>query len=75
MISKSKLAALALIATTIGFAAPAFAQVPPGYYSEYAAPPYAYPYQPVPYGWASYGGWPPGSPAAMDYNIHTPPNH
>jgi hypothetical protein len=88
MISKSTIAAMALVAMSL--ASPAFAQMPaghyydyaPGYYYSYApgfAGPYAYPYeQPGPYGWAPYGyggGWPPGSAASIKYNIHTPPNH
>ncbi|HEY2530759.1 MAG TPA: hypothetical protein VGJ20_22965 [Xanthobacteraceae bacterium] len=86
MISKSTIAAMALVA--MGLGSPALAQAPQGYYG-YApgyyydsAPgysgPYAYPYeQPVPFRSApyGYGGWPPGSPASVDYNIHTPPNH
>jgi hypothetical protein len=86
MFSKSMIATMVLVA--MGLASPAFAQVPPGYY-EYApgnyygyAPgyaPYAYSYeQPGPFGWVPYGyggGWPPGSAASIEYNIHTPPNH
>jgi hypothetical protein len=86
MISKSTIAAMALVAMSL--ASPAFAQVPPGYgyapgyYYGYApgyAAPYAYSYeQPGGYGRTSYGyggGWPPGSAASVEYNIHTPPNH
>jgi hypothetical protein len=88
MISKSTIAAMVLITT--GLASPSFAQVSQGYYDSYAGP-YAYPYeQPVPYGWRrarhsfsymaevppyGYRGWPPGSPASIEHNIHTPPNH
>jgi hypothetical protein len=86
-ISKSMLPAVALVAMSL--ASPAFAQIPPGYYA-YApgyyygnAPGFAGPYaysseQPGPFGWAPYGyggGWPPGSAASVEYNIHTPPNH
>jgi hypothetical protein len=75
MIRKSTIIAVVLAAT--GVASPAFAQMPPGYYYDYAGP-YAYPgEQPAPYGWEGYGyaGWPPNSPASINYNIHTPPNH
>jgi hypothetical protein len=88
VISKSTIAAMMLVAMSL--ASPAFAQMPPGYYYDYApgyyygyapgyAGPYAYSYErPGPYGWAPYGyggGWPPGSAASINYNIHTPPNH
>ena len=87
MISKTTIAAMALVAMSL--ASPAFAKTPryyydyaPGNYYGYApgyAGPYAYSYeQPGPFGWASYGfggGWPPGSAARILYNIHTPPNH
>jgi hypothetical protein len=87
MISKSTIAAMALVALSL--ASPAFAQTPPGYYYGYApgyyygnaagyGGPYAYSYEPGPFGWAPYGyggGWPPGSAASVEYNIHTPPNH
>ena len=87
MISKTTMAAMALVAMSL--ASPAFAQTP-GYYYGYApgnyygyapgyAGPYAYSYgQPGPFGWQSYGyggGWPPGSAASILYNIHTPVNH
>ena len=75
MISKSTIAAMVLV--TMGLASQAFAQVPPAYYYGYAGP-YAYPYgppAPFDYGYGGYGGWPPGSAAAIGYNIHTPPNH
>jgi hypothetical protein len=87
MISKSMIATMVLVA--IGPASPAFAQAPPGYYDY--TPGYYYGYgpgytgpnaysyeQPRPFGWAPYGyggGWPPGSAASVEYNIHTPPNH
>lgn len=79
MIGKSTIAAAVLV--TIGVASPAFAQAP--YYYDYAGPApyaYAYPYaQPAPFGWAPYGygysGWAPGSAPAINYNVHTPPNH
>jgi hypothetical protein len=87
MISKSMIATMMLVA--MGLASPAFAQVPPGYY-DYApgyypgyapgnAGPSVYSYeQPGTFGWVPYsygGGWPPGSAASVEYNIHTPPNH
>jgi hypothetical protein len=75
MIGKSTIAATVLV--TIGLASPAFAQVPPAYYYDYAGP-YAYPYgPPAPYGWTpyGYGGWPGGYAASINYNVHTPPNH
>ena len=86
MISKSMTATMMLVA--MGLASPAFAEVPPayydyapGYYSGYApgnAGPFAYSYeQPGTFGWVPYsygGGWPPGSAASVEYNIHTPPN-
>ena len=87
MISKTTIAAMALVAMSL--ASPAFAQAP-GYYYDYApgnyygyapgyAGLYAYSYgQPGPFGWQSYGyggGWPPESAARVLYNIHTPPNH
>ena len=78
MISKTTIAAMALVAMSL--ASPAFAKTArhyydyaPGNYYSYA-PGYAGPYV----GWASYGyggGWPPGSAASILYNIHTPPNH
>jgi hypothetical protein len=85
MISKSTIAAMVLVAMSL--ASPAFAQMPPGYgyasdnygYAPGYPAPYAYSYeQPGAYGWAPYsygGGWPPGSAASVEYNIHTPPNH
>jgi hypothetical protein len=80
MIIKSTIAAMVFI--TMGVAAPAFAQVPPGHYDAYAYPyeqqvPYGWYDQQVPYGWApySYGGWPPERPGSIANNIHTPPNH
>ena len=80
MIGKSTIAAAVLV--TMGVASPAFAQAPPGYYYYgYGGPApyaYAYPYaQQGPYGWApyGYGGWAPGSAPAINYNVHTPPNH
>ena len=87
MISKTTIAAMALVAMSL--ASPAFAQTrgyyydyTPGNYYGYApgyAGPYAYSYeQPGPFGWAPYvygGGWPPESAASILYNIHTPPNH
>lgn len=79
MIGKSTIAALVLV--TMGVASPAFAQAPGYYYYGYAGPApyaYAYPYaQPAPFGWApyGYGGWAPGSAPAINYNVHTPPNH
>ena len=74
MIGKSTITAMVLV--TMGVASPAFAQVPPAYYYGYASP-YAadaYPYAPSPF-YYGYGGWPYGSAAAINYNIHTPPNH
>lgn len=73
MISKSTIAAMALVA--MGLASPAFAQAPPTYYNAYPGA-YAYPYEPPPpLGWGPYGyrSWP--DAATIDYNIHTPPNH
>jgi hypothetical protein len=76
----SKLSIAAMVPVTMGLASPAFAQVPPGYYYDYAGP-YAYAYeQPVPYGWAPYGywawrSWYPNIPASISNNIHTPFNH
>jgi len=75
MISKSTIGAIVLVAMGL---APAFAQVPPGYYD--AAVPYANPYdEPEPFGLAPYdygfGGWQSQSAASINYNIHTPPNH
>lgn len=75
MIGKLTIAAMALV--TVGLASPAFAQLPPAYYYGSAGR-YAYPYErPAPFGWApyGYGGWPSGSAASINYNIHTPPNH
>jgi hypothetical protein len=75
MCKNSTITAMVLVA--MGLASPAFAQVPPGYYYGYAGPS-AYPYErSAPFGWPpyGYGGWPPGSPASINYNIHTPPNH
>jgi hypothetical protein len=74
MISKSTIPAMMLV--TMGLASPASAQVPPGYYYDYAGPAYSYE-QPAPYGWApyGYGDWAPSSAASINYNIHTPPNH